>query len=1332
VIALGLALWLGLAGASPALSDAPEVWVPYGGPVVVDGELPAWEWIDAVHLTFEGGEGPVDVFLKQTGEDLLLGFHIPDSSVDTGDQAIVFLDPLHDAAAAPQPDDRMYIQTRSDSRIKQVGNGTGWEWTSEGDWEAAYVSDTAGWTAELRIGYSELELTAGDAGRVLGLDLSSLDNGTYYRWTFEVGDNWMRPELWGDARSRDAWGEPGTPTPGPQPTATPLPTATAGPSPTATEPQELPGPPILAAGWMQTRLSGEFGGAVELLAWAGSGPAGPAVEVELWFAGAPTGVFLEPVDPEIGLFALPSLVAPPGLPAGPLAFALVARDAAGNPGAAWPSLEVPERRAAPVTLERVAPSSSLLCGGADCLIVGTGFQEGIEVTIGGLAVPVMRRLSATRLLVTTPESETTGPSDLQVRNPDGGEAELPEAVHYVGELPVITGVDPPSAPREGGIRIMVSGAGFQPGVRLYAGADPLTGVVRHAEDLASGLLPAGPSGPTRIRAVNPDGGESRIGGLLRRNEGGGSGRFVDATAGALPERLENSGNCDFADLDGDGDLDIVVAGDGVQTRLLENDGSGVFRDVTAERMPSGAWHVDDAEAGDVDGDGDLDLFLADYEARDRLLINDGSGAFSDESGQRLPALEEPSWDADFADLDEDGDLDLIIAVAGGPNRLLRNDGQGTFTLDSGFPVDDWDSRDVDAADLDGDGDLDLVVANFEQPCRLLRNAGGGRFVVEEAALPDVAAQGYEIDPGDVDGDGDLDLVVAMGGATGRNRIWINDGAGRFREESDQRLPAVVDGSSDVELADVDGDGDLDLAVANFFGGNRLYLNDGAGNFADASDRLPPLGESAVDLDFGDVDGDGDLDIYIANHVEGQDRLLLNESDAAVGAVIPDHGPVAGGLVVRVTGFALAGVQSARVGSNPATIVERPDEDTLRLLLPPGNAGAAELVLELADGVKRLPKAVRLGAGRVSGCGGFRLAEDGLPAESLKTQDGGVGDVDGDGDLDLLVPGYAIHPNRLYLNAGNGRFEAAPEDRLPAVGGHCVNIELGDLDGDGDLDAVVARDGQIEGEPNLLWLNDGSGRFTDATAERLPAAAGFSEDVDLIDIDLDGDLDLAFANLGAGEQNRIYINDGAGVLQDATSQWLPADLQPSYDVEFGDLNGDGRPDLVVGNYGTANQVFLQTAESRLVLLADALPAGQENTTDLDLGDVDGDGDLDLVVANFSQANQVWLNQGDGRFVAAEDSGLEDAAELSQDIDLADLDGDGDLDLVVANLGETRNRLYLGDGRGHFRDVTELLLPDVARTSYDVDIADFDEDGRLDLFFSNSAGDGQQNSLYLGGS
>jgi len=329
---------------------------------------------------------------------------------------------------------------------------------------------------------------------------------------------------------------------------------------------------------------------------------------------------------------------------------------------------------------------------------------------------------------------------------------------------------------------------------------------------------------------------------------------------------------------------------------------------------------------------------------------------------------------------------------------------------------------VSLGDLDGDGDLDAVFANIPQRSEVWMNDGTGRFTNAYKRIGD-NARGMGI--GDLDGDGDLDLMMSPASSSIPSRVYLNDGSGGFtvaaQDLGDTTIPANC-----MSLFDVEGDGDLDAGIYYPLSQRqtRLYLNDGIGHFTATDLRLPGI---AI---WGDLDGDGDMD-----------------------AVSLQHEQTGRGYKVFM------------------------------------NSGNTE----------------------------FQETQH-IAAPSLFDPEGAfLGDLDGDGDLDLVGSGGPPQrsPLTVLMNDGTGVFALAPATDFVCPSGR---IALGDFNGDGAVDAFVS----CMEQPPMIGLGDGAGGFVDSGLEL--GSSGMSGVPAVGDLDGDGDLDIVTAGYGHdGGPNEVWLN-----------------------------------------------------------------------------------------------------------------------------------------------------------------------------------------------------------------
>ena len=350
--------------------------------------------------------------------------------------------------------------------------------------------------------------------------------------------------------------------------------------------------------------------------------------------------------------------------------------------------------------------------------------------------------------------------------------------------------------------------------------------------------------------------------------------FADVTTGALGDSAAGNGMA-WGDYNGDGLQDLYITNgpgglDGPANRLLRNDGGDAFTDVTSGPLGD----TDDGRGaawGDYDNDGDLDLYLANFGTGNKLMRNDGGGTFVDETAGPLADAGNGTAVA-WVDVDNDGNLDIYLANHGA-NILQQNTGGGTFVDATSGPLgDSGNAASIACGDYNSDGLQDIYLGNLTGSTnKLLRNDGGGTFVDVTASPLDDGGDAGGVAWGDYDNDKDLDLYLVNDNSA--NKLFRND-AGTLVDATSGPLGDTGSGAS-VAWGDYDNDTDLDLYITRD-GSNLLLRNGGGGLFVDATNGAEGDTGNGQASAWADHDNDGDLDLYLVN--QSPNKLLRNESN----------------------------------------------------------------------------------------------------------------------------------------------------------------------------------------------------------------------------------------------------------------------------------------------------------------------------------------------------------------------------------------------------------------------------------------------------------------------
>ncbi len=764
--------------------------------------------------------------------------------------------------------------------------------------------------------------------------------------------------------------------------------------------------------------------------------------------------------------------------------------------------------------------------------------------------------------------------------------------------------------------------------------------------------------------------------------GNGDGTFLAPTATTLPNTSFNSR---VVDINGDGNQDVLAYTytDGAITQLLGN-GDGTFS-VTTSIATSVPTFTSEFAVGDVNGDGAYDIYLPNSAYNSILYIQGNTTTIP--SGPNLLSTGETPTALTTADIDGDGNTDYIV---GGDSSfsVFYSNGDGTFLAQATYATGSAGITDIRTSDLDGDGNLDVVISsNGGDSIQRLMGNGDGTF---EAVVSEAGGTNYEgIAIGDLDGNGLGDIVASDLTNSEVDVLLGNSDAATTSGYNGLILDSSANtstGPTSIELYDFNGDGELDIVTANAGAsgsGTLLGVQLGNGDGTFQLEQEFDAGGVIHDIDGGaDIDGDGNIDIVAVSSV--------------------DAGGVAGTFNLATT---FREENNADM-INDSILVDINNDGNLDYVYTSTESGS-DALYTIAYGQ---------GDGTLSGSVVQRSLDFGIGGDIV------AGDINNDGNADLVITSiadYGIDPEfqtkqLVLLGNGNGTFTQSMT--LTQTGTEPSSIsgltKLHDFDGDGNLDLLKVN-GSID-----FYKGNGDGTFDDSISLNLQGSAS---NLELFDYNNDGITDIAITANSYGDSGaQIFTGVGDGTFT-GTAHDISLETNTLFASMHGDLDGDGDLDLF-GNVGFEFIVYENTGSGNFsdgVQYANDLRGSFMLTED-----VDGDGNLDIISASSSlDEYRIALGNGDLTFENYQTHSFGtniNSATFVNEFHTGDFDNDGNIDLLTSGVtsgGNTAFQISYGNGDGTFDlSVTTVIGVD-AKSS---DVGDLDGDGNLDVVVNSSSG------------
>ena len=777
------------------------------------------------------------------------------------------------------------------------------------------------------------------------------------------------------------------------------------------------------------------------------------------------------------------------------------------------------------------------------------------------------------------------------------------------------------------------------------------------------------------------------------------------------------------DFHSSGHLDLAItcdaSGSPGSARVFPGNGTGTFG--AASTTATGVFPTSLAVA-DFNGDGNLDLAVVNQtDATVDVYQGDGAGGFTLQVslGQGQGIGQNPVF-VTAADINSSGQMDLVVVSQSDATvSVLLNNGSFSFFLDQMLTTSGTNPGWATAVYNIASGLQDIAVAdNGSSTMDIFQNFGEDGF---SSAIPYAAgANPTSVVTGDFNGDGLPDLAVTNGGASGTTvTVFFGDGMGDFGTGT--TIAGAGTGPTSIVTGDFNNDGNLDLAMADQFATGAtvaVLLGNGSGGFAPAPGSPYTIaGQQATSIVAGDFNGDRRLDLAVTT-TSGINVLLNTELRAIppaltfTGSSDPNAPPppalteTIGALAGATAMFAAAPTQTW-LGVAPTTGSTAAPVNVTVTASPNGLAAGTHLAAINITAPNHFGTSIPVTFNLI-GPSGILLPASGSPfaLDGIGPQGIVAGDFNNDGIPDLAIADQTSGVLSIFQGDGSGGF--TPFSTSPIfleLESGPLALAVGDFDGDGLLDLAF-----VDGSDPFVFVlqGDGTGNFFPAGAFQCGPAP---QSLAIADFNGDGIPDIVCSN------TTLLLGDGQGNFAPAPAVGLQMGSTDPVSVAVGDFNSDGLPDIAVVDAVNNNlSIFLNnglggfTAPSGSPYMTGSAPSS------VAVADLNRDGNLDIVVANGGAATvSVFLGSGAGGFTAA--IGSPYSVDSAAAVLVTDINGDGYPDLVAVGPSGTAS-ILLGNSTGAFVPSPGGSIP-AGFGPYFAVAGDFNNDGRQDLAFSDNS-------------
>ncbi|WP_400079242.1 T9SS type A sorting domain-containing protein [Winogradskyella sp. R77965] len=701
--------------------------------------------------------------------------------------------------------------------------------------------------------------------------------------------------------------------------------------------------------------------------------------------------------------------------------------------------------------------------------------------------------------------------------------------------------------------------------------------------------------------------------------------FEESIINSDYQYLQNPNAVSASDIDGDGDIDIVGSSISNDKIVWFENINGLGNYYKPHLVSTIAEFANSLFVADLDNDGDMDILCA--SSSNGVLAwyenLDGQGNFGGE--QFITAATGVNF-VIAADIDNDGDIDIISSSSGQDKvSWYENiDSQGSFSSQQVITTSADGVNSIFAADIDSDGDIDLLSSSYnDDKIAWYENLDGLGSFGNQQVITTSANGANSVFAADIDSDGHLDVLISSYLDDDISWYRNTDGLGNFNWYDQEIISTSVNGPNSVFAADFDNDGDIDILSGSIVDKKIAWYEniDGLGNFSNQNVIVASSG-SPDTVYAADINGDGAVDVLSPLG----SRISWFENIGGLGGFGSQE-------TITASSLGAYSVFSADIDGDG-------DKDVLSALSYDNEIAWYE---------------------NINGIGGFGGQQYIGFAEDARCVF--AADIDGDGDIDVLSASADDGKIAWYENIdGLGMF--GNENIITTLASQAGSVYASDLDGDGDMDVLSASflDGKIAWYENL----DSQGTFGD---QQIVYMSNNARSVHVLDADNDGDMDVLSVTQTQDGVSELILHkniDGLGNFDNSQVVYSGTDAQIS--VYSGDIDGDGDLDLLSSSFLTSSKIAwyenidgLGSYGSEQVLLT-----SEGGATSVHMTDLDGDNDLDVLSASISLGGKIsWYENTNGLGDFGSRQIISSNVVGARDVYAADIDGDGDIDVMSAS-------------------------------------------------------------------